>query len=117
MISIGKDRVVNVRMQLSECIGNSYKRFGETSIIHEIKQLKELIQKLKADSSADVREPVYYIPDSVLAISDSEPISEVILSPSKLEDTSILSLMGEQVKQSEVSTVADTLPEESKQED
>lgn len=113
MLTIGKDRVVNVRMQLSECIGNSYKRFGESSIIHEIKQLKELIQKLKTDKSADVREPVYYIPDSVLALTDpSEPSSEVIMSPSKLEDTSILSLMGEEVKQSELSTVAETIAEE-----
>jgi hypothetical protein len=53
-------------MQLSECIGNSYKRFGEASIVHEIKQLKALISKLKGDSSADVREPVYFIPDSAL---------------------------------------------------
>jgi hypothetical protein len=102
MLTIGKDRVVNVRMQLSECIGNSYKRFGETSIIHEIKQLKELIQKLKGDKSADVREPVYFIPDTVLAITEpSESTGEAILSPSKLEDTSILSLMGEEVKQRE----------------
>jgi hypothetical protein len=37
MLQIGKDRVVNVRMQLSECIGDSYRRDGERSIVHEVK--------------------------------------------------------------------------------
>lgn len=72
MIAIGKDRVVNVRMQLSECIGNSYKRFKDASIVHEIKQLKELVLRLKSDQSADVREPVFFIPHAVLAVSSSE---------------------------------------------
>jgi len=43
MLHLSKDRVVNVRMQLSECIGNSYRRFGDASVVHEIKQLRQIV--------------------------------------------------------------------------
>jgi hypothetical protein len=49
MLTIGRDRVVNVRMQLSESIANNFKKCGDSCLIHELPQLKQLVAKLKGD--------------------------------------------------------------------
>jgi hypothetical protein len=69
----------------------------------------QLIMRLKTDASADVREPVSIIADSVLTRGEEE----IVIEGKALEDTSIMSLMGE-VSQNETAV---SLLEEAKSEE
>ena len=64
-ISLQNDRVVNVRMQLSDSLAAHFKKHQDQSLFLEVPSLKELIKKLKLDTR-DVREPLQSIPDYLL---------------------------------------------------
>ena len=56
LLELQTDRVINVRMQLSESLAAHHK-MGH-SLINEIQSLREMVSNLMNDSSRDVREPL-----------------------------------------------------------
>ena len=61
LVRISSDRVVNVRMSLSEVLSVHHAQNPQNSLIRELKPLNDIYQLLKKDKSADVREPLLSI--------------------------------------------------------
>lgn len=58
LLELQTDRVINVRMQLSESLATHHKKDPAHSLINEIQSLREMVNHLLNDSSRDVREPL-----------------------------------------------------------
>ena len=70
LVSLKNDRVINVRMFLSEALANHHKKYKDKSLIKELKSLKRLVKELLNDKNRDVREPLLIMSDEDLNIED-----------------------------------------------
>ena len=69
-LSLKNDRVINVRMFLSEGLANHHKKYKDKSLIKEMQSLKKLVLELLNDKSRDVREPLLSINEDDLIIEE-----------------------------------------------
>lgn len=76
LVRLSKDRVVNVRMSLSEALGLHHSQNPAKSLIRELKPLNDIYELLKKDKSADVREPLLTITGIELRYEQEEETKE-----------------------------------------
>lgn len=79
LIQLGADRVVNVRMQVSESLASHHNKLGDNSYILSIKQLQALVERMKSDRSQDVKDPLYPITFPAAA-TEQQPVGIELLS-------------------------------------
>lgn len=76
LVRISTDRVVNVRMSLSEVLSVHHAQNPSNSLIRELKLLNDIYESLKKDKSADVREPLLSISGVERQFDDEEETKE-----------------------------------------
>ena len=103
LVRLSTDRVVNVRMCLSEALSLHHKQNPQRSLIGELKPLFTIYELLKSDKSADVREPLLTItgvesPQSQSAQQDEESKeSDEQVTVSANEETAVTEIATEEL--------------------
>lgn len=80
LIQLGADRVVNVRMQVSESLASHHNKLGDNSYILSIKQLQALVERMKSDRSQDVKDPLESITFPADSTTEQQPVGIELLS-------------------------------------
>lgn len=82
LVRLSTDRVVNVRMCLSEVLSLHHKQSSQKSLIGDLKPLYDIYELLKKDKSADVRDPLL----AIIGLESPQPQSLLQEEESKESD-------------------------------